>query len=105
MKLDCVWTEWVKLPLQPNENLYEQKPEDPAPIATPSSDPASMGSSFPSRFEYVDTLHTTEKNTGGPQMITHVAPPKSSSFFADFGMDSGYQKKGSNSSKVQVKIY
>lgn len=92
-----------KLTRKPNEDLYEQKPEEPpAPVATASSNPASIGSSFPSRFEYVDTLDTTEKSTGGPQMVSHVAPPKSSSFFADFGMDGGYQKKGSNSSKVQV---
>jgi len=103
--LYCVLTEWLKLLLQPNEDLYEQKPEEPpASVATPSSNPP-IGSSFPSRFEYVDTLHTTEKSTGGPQMVSHVAPPKSSSFFADFGMDGGYQKKGSNSSKVQVNIY
>jgi hypothetical protein len=36
-------------------------------------------------------------------MISHVAPPKSTSFFSDFGMDSGFSKKaGSNSSKVRV---
>jgi len=36
-------------------------------------------------------------------MIGHVVPPKSSSFFADFGMDSGFPRKaGSNSSKVQI---
>jgi hypothetical protein len=36
-------------------------------------------------------------------MISHIAPPKSTSFFADFGMDSGFPKKaGSNSSKVRV---
>jgi ADP-ribosylation factor GTPase-activating protein 2/3 len=35
-------------------------------------------------------------------MINHVAPPKSTSFFADFGMDSGFPKKaGSNSSKIE----
>lgn len=92
--------------LQPNEDLYEQKPEEPpAPVATPSSKPLPVGSSYPSRFEYVENNNTTgtEKMSEGPQMISHVAPPKSSSFFADFGMDSGFQRKGSlNSSKVQV---
>jgi ADP-ribosylation factor GTPase-activating protein 2/3 len=36
-------------------------------------------------------------------MIGHVAPPRSSNFFAEFGMDTGYHKKPiSSSSKVQV---
>lgn len=95
-----------KLTKKPNEDLYEQKPEEPpAPVATPSSKPLPVGSSYPSRFEYVENNNTTgtEKMSEGPQMISHVAPPKSSSFFADFGMDSGFQRKGSlNSSKVQV---
>ena len=53
--------------------------------------------------EYVENVQSTELNSGGSQVLSHVAPPKSSSFFADFGMDSGFQKKSSsNSSKVQV---
>lgn len=47
-----------------------------------------------------------ESGSGGAQVISHVAPPKSSSFFAEFGMDSGFQKKSSStSSKVEVKYY
>jgi ADP-ribosylation factor GTPase-activating protein 2/3 len=37
-------------------------------------------------------------------MSGHVAPPKSSNFFAEFGMDSGHHKKSSSSSKVQVTV-
>lgn len=95
-----------KLTKKPNEDLYEQKPEEPpAPVAASSSNPIPVGSSFPSRFEYVENNSTTGmgKSSEGPQMISHVAAPKSSSFFADFGMDSGFQRKGSsNSSKVQM---
>ncbi|XP_021768191.1 probable ADP-ribosylation factor GTPase-activating protein AGD8 [Chenopodium quinoa] len=95
-----------KLTKKPNEDLYEQKPEEaPAPVATPSNNPVPVGSSFPSRFEYVENNNVTGvgKTSEVSQMTGHVAPPKSSSFFADFGMDSGFQRKGSsNSSKVQI---
>ncbi|KAG4118649.1 hypothetical protein ERO13_D11G029300v2 [Gossypium hirsutum] len=95
-----------KLTNRPSENLYEQKPEEPVvPVASSTNDIAPTGSSFPSRsrFEYVENVQSTELNHGGPQVLNHVAPPKSSSFFAEFGMDSGFQKKSSsNSSKVQI---
>ncbi|KAL1059788.1 hypothetical protein V6Z11_1Z006800 [Gossypium hirsutum] len=82
------------------------KPEEPVvPVASSTNDIAPTGSSFPSRsrFEYVENVQSTELNHGGPQVLNHVAPPKSSSFFAEFGMDSGFQKKSSsNSSKVQI---
>ncbi|KAE8722205.1 putative ADP-ribosylation factor GTPase-activating protein AGD8 [Hibiscus syriacus] len=93
-----------KLTTKPSENLYEQKPEEPvAPVASSTNDIAPLGSSFPSRFEYVENVQSTDSNHGGPQVLNHVAPPKSSSFFAEFGMDSGFQKKSSsNSSKVQI---
>ncbi|XVF52353.1 hypothetical protein PTKIN_Ptkin05aG0011900 [Pterospermum kingtungense] len=93
-----------KLTTKPNENLYDQKPEEPvAPVASSTNDIAPVGSSCPSRFEYVENVQSTELNGNGPQVLSHVAPPKSSSFFADFGMDSGFQKKSSlNSSKVQI---
>ncbi|KAB2055352.1 hypothetical protein ERO13_A11G030600v2 [Gossypium hirsutum] len=95
-----------KLTNKPSENLYEQKPEEPVvPVASSTNDIAPTGSSFPSRsrFEYVENVQSTELNHGGPQVLNHVAPPKSSSFFAEFGMDSGFQKKSSsNSSKVQI---
>ncbi|ONK56062.1 uncharacterized protein A4U43_C10F3750 [Asparagus officinalis] len=92
-----------KLMTKPSESLYDQKPEEPAPavtsLATPS--PSTKGSSFSSRFEYVEP--GTGTVSGGSQVTGHVAPPKSSNFFADFGMDSGFQKKtNSTSSKVQI---
>ncbi|KAK9698936.1 hypothetical protein RND81_08G141600 [Saponaria officinalis] len=91
-----------KLTKKPNEDLYDQKPDEtPVPIATSSSNPVPVGASFPSRFEYVESVQASDRSSEGPQLIGHVAPPKASSFFADFGMDSGFQKKGS-SSKVQV---
>ncbi|XVE57442.1 hypothetical protein DITRI_Ditri04bG0091000 [Diplodiscus trichospermus] len=92
-----------KLTTKPSENLYEQKPEEPVvPVASPTKNTAPIGSSFPSRFEYIENVQSTESNSSGPQVLSHVAPPKSSSFFAEFGMDSGFQKKSnSNSSKVQ----
>ncbi|GKV10692.1 hypothetical protein SLEP1_g22020 [Rubroshorea leprosula] len=93
-----------KLTTKPNENLYDQKPEEPAiPVASSTNNNSPVGSSFASRFEYVENVQSHELSSGGPQVLGHVAPPKSSSFFADFGMDSGFHKKtSSNSSKVQI---
>ncbi|KAL9246933.1 hypothetical protein vseg_020411 [Gypsophila vaccaria] len=93
-----------KLTKKPTEDLYDQKPEEPpAVVATPSSNPVPVGSSRPSRFEYVENVQTADRNSVSTQKSGHVAPPKSSNFFADFGMDSGYKKNGStNSSKVQI---
>lgn len=92
--------------MQPNESLYDQKPEEPAPAVTstvPAPAATTMGSSYPSRFEYVENVQSTETNPGGVQVIGHVMPPKSSSFFSEFGMDGGFQKKtSSSSSKTQV---
>ncbi|CAL9077723.1 probable ADP-ribosylation factor GTPase-activating protein AGD8 [Musa acuminata AAA Group] len=91
-----------KLTTKPNENLYDQKPEQPAPTATTSDNfKTTDGPSYPSRFQYMDDI-PIESGSGGAQVISHVAPPKSSSFFAEFGMDSGFQKKSSStSSKVE----
>ncbi|KAG6782495.1 hypothetical protein POTOM_011902 [Populus tomentosa] len=95
-----------KLTVKPSENLYDQKPEEPAlpvPSTTNNTTTTKSGTSFASRFEYVDNVQPAELISGGPQVISHVSPPKSSSFFAEFGMDSGFPKKGSsNSSKVQI---
>lgn len=91
-----------KLTSKPSESLYEQKPEEPSvPVSSSTSNTSSVSSSFASRFEYVDNVQPSELSSGGPQVLSHVAPPKSSSFFADFGMDNGFQKK-SSSSKVQI---
>ncbi|KAJ8650507.1 hypothetical protein MRB53_003530 [Persea americana] len=93
-----------KLTTKSNESLYDQKPEEPAPIVTLTANAtATSGPTFPSRFEYVENVQSAETSSGGVQLIGHVLPPKSSSFFADFGMDSGFQKKtNANLSKPQV---
>lgn len=92
-----------KLSSKPNESLYDQKPEEaPAKVSTPKSSTPLVGPSFPSRFEYVDNIQAAEKGTGGNQVNGHVTLPTSSSFFSDYGMDNGFQKKTSSSSKVQV---
>ncbi|OAY24377.1 probable ADP-ribosylation factor GTPase-activating protein AGD8 isoform X1 [Manihot esculenta] len=93
-----------KLTTKSSENLYDQKPEEPVlPVSSPTNNAPKAGASFASRFEYVDHVQSTELTTGGPQVINHVSPPKSSSFFAEFGMDGGFQRKSSsNSSKVQI---
>ncbi|GAB2272995.1 GTPase-activating protein 8 [Dionaea muscipula] len=93
-----------KLTSKPNENLYDQKPEEPSvAVLTPSNNTTTIFPSFPSRFEYVENNQSTEKNSGAPQVIGHVAPPSSSSFFAEFGMESGLKKMGSSSSsKIQT---
>ncbi|KAF8412563.1 hypothetical protein HHK36_000531 [Tetracentron sinense] len=92
-----------KLTTKPNESLYDQKPEEPAPVvSTSANNTPTLGSSFPSRFEYVENIQSAETSSGGIHVINHVSPPKSSSFFSDFGMDSGFSKKASSSSsKVQ----
>lgn len=90
-----------KLTKKPSESLYDQKPEEPVvSVVSSTSNTSSVGPSFTSRFEYVENVQSTEMGSGGPQVLSHVAPPKSSSFFADYGMDNGYQKK--SSSKVQI---
>jgi ADP-ribosylation factor GTPase-activating protein 2/3 len=59
--------------------------------------------SHTSRFEYVENIPSAGSSSEESQAFGHVAPPKSSNFFGEFGMDSGYQKKpSSSSSKVQV---
>ncbi|ONI06027.1 hypothetical protein PRUPE_5G035300 [Prunus persica] len=94
-----------KLTTKSSESLYDQKPEEPV-IPVPSSTnstPTTAGSSFVSRFEYVEIIQNPETNPNGAHVISHIAPPKSSNFFADFGMDSNFPKRtSSNSSKVQI---
>jgi len=89
--------------MQTSESIYEQKPEEtPAPVPS-STNNMPAGPSLTSRFEYVENVQSSELNTGGSSVMSHVSPPKSSSFFADFGMDGGFPKKsGPSSSKVQV---
>lgn len=96
-----------KLTSKASESIYDQKPEEP-PVqvssakSSTSSIPAAA-TSFTSRFEYTENGQSTEIGSGGARVINHVTPPKSSNFFADYGMDSGFPKKSSsNSSKVQV---
>lgn len=90
--------------MQPNESLYDQKPEEPViPVASSTNSTPSAVSPLTSRFEYVEALQTSDMNSSVPHVIGHVSAPKSSSFFADFGMDSSFPKRtSSNSSKVQV---
>ncbi|CAK8561746.1 unnamed protein product [Lathyrus sativus] len=91
-----------KLNKKPSESLYEQKPEEP-PSPVPSTTNVSGRSSLSSRFEYVDNVQSPELDSGSSNAFNHVSAPKSSSFFADFGMDSGFPKKfGSSTSKVQI---
>ncbi|KAL7166874.1 hypothetical protein ACSBR2_037524 [Camellia fascicularis] len=93
-----------KLTTKPSENLYDQKPEEPSvQVSTSTNSTPTDSSSFTSRFEYIDNFQDAPMSSGGTHVLSHVAPPKSSSFFSDFGMDSGFMKKsGSNSSKIQI---
>jgi len=96
-----------KLTTKASESLYEQKPEEPVVQVSTSSNTAAAPSSaaaasYASRFEYVENVQSGETNSSGTHVIGHVAAPKSSNFFADFGMDSGPKKSGSYSSKPQV---
>ncbi|KAJ4959046.1 hypothetical protein NE237_026157 [Protea cynaroides] len=86
-----------KLTTKPNESLYDQKPEEPAPVVSTSANATpTFSSAFPSRFEYVENVQSAETSYGGAHVINHVSPPKSSSFFSDYGMDNGFQKKTSS---------
>lgn len=102
--LELKLIDWASL--QTSESLYDQKPEEP-PVQVSSSNPASSaptgGSSFTSRFEYTDNVQSSEMSSG--RVLNHVSPPMSSNFFADYGMESGFTKKSSKSSKVQVSSY
>ncbi|CAI9260101.1 unnamed protein product [Lactuca saligna] len=97
-----------KLSTKTSESLYDQKPEEP--VVQVSSTSASNNASSSalnmtpqiSRFEYVDSSEAVEAGPGGTNKLSHVAPPKSSSFFAEYGMESGFSKKSSTSSKVQI---
>ncbi|XP_059641143.1 probable ADP-ribosylation factor GTPase-activating protein AGD8 [Cornus florida] len=93
-----------KLTSKPSESLYDQKPEEPpVQVSTSTNNTSTAGSSFTSRFEYIDNVQATDVSSGGTHMISHVSPPKSSGFFADYGMESGFPKKtSSNLSKVQI---
>lgn len=95
--------------MQPSENLYDQKPEElPVQVSsanTSSNTAPALGGSFASRFEYTDNAQPTEMSSGGSRIISHVTPPKSSNFFAEYGMESGFSKKSSSqSSKAPVRI-
>ena len=91
--------------LQPNESLYEQKPEEPKPAvpALTTTSTTKSGPSLHSRFEYVENEPSADSRPGGSHVTGHVAPPKSSDFFQEYGMGNGFQKKSSNASKAQVK--
>ncbi|XP_038974850.1 probable ADP-ribosylation factor GTPase-activating protein AGD8 [Phoenix dactylifera] len=93
-----------RLTTKPNDSLYNQKPEEPAPaIASLANSKTAHGPSFPSRFEYMENIPSAESSSGSAQVIHHVAPPKSSNFFAEFEMESAFQKKSSSTSaKVEI---
>lgn len=91
--------------MQPSDSLYDQKPEEaPVPVSTSTNNNPTVGSSFASRFEYTDNVTAADMGSGGTHAISHVAPPKSSGFFSDYGMESAFQKKNSSSSKVHVSL-
>ncbi|GAA0183022.1 GTPase-activating protein [Lithospermum erythrorhizon] len=96
-----------KLTSKSSDCLYEQKPEEPLVQVTSSSSrntPPVVPSSFSSRFEYNDNLGQAEMNGLGPRSFTHVAPPKSSSFFGEYGMEPSYLKKTGSLPSFKVQI-
>jgi ADP-ribosylation factor GTPase-activating protein 2/3 len=93
--------------LQTNESLYDQKTEEPKPtlptITAATTAAAKSGPSH-SRFEYVENEQSSDTKAGGSNMSGHVAAPKTSNFFQEYGMDNGFQRKtNSAASKAQVK--
>jgi len=91
--------------LQSSGTLYDQKPEESVIIqATSPVSAKSARSSFSSRFDYADNVQNREDYMS-PQVVSHVAPPKSSGFFEEeLEMNGGrFQKKPiTSSSKLQV---
>ncbi|KAG7569230.1 Arf GTPase activating protein [Arabidopsis thaliana x Arabidopsis arenosa] len=94
-----------KLTTKSSETLYDQKPEESVVIqATSPASAKSARSSFSSRFDYADNVQNREDYMI-PQVVSHVAPPKSSGFFEEeLEMNGGrFQKKPiTSSSKVQI---
>jgi ADP-ribosylation factor GTPase-activating protein 2/3 len=94
-----------KLTTKPNESLYDQKPEEPKPVlpSVTTTSAAKSGPSLHSRFEYVENEPSTDSKTGGAHITGHVAAPKTSNFFQEYGMDNGFQRKASTAaSKAQI---
>ncbi|XP_020572204.1 probable ADP-ribosylation factor GTPase-activating protein AGD8 [Phalaenopsis equestris] len=90
-----------KLTTKQNESLYDQKPENSEP-AVSSLASQTNGSSLSSRIEYVESKPAAETISEVAKKSGHVAPPKSSNFFDEFGMDGRYQKKMSSTlSKIE----
>ena len=90
--------------MQTSESLYDQKPEEPVvqvSTSTNSIPPPSAATPHICHFDYTDSSQTVETCPRGVNTLSHVTPPKSSSFFADYGMDNGFSKNNT-SSKVQV---
>ncbi|EOA28854.1 hypothetical protein CARUB_v10025098mg [Capsella rubella] len=94
-----------KLTTKSSETLYDQKPEETVAMSVTSPASAkSARSSFASRFDYVDNVQNREEYMS-PQVVSHVAPPKSTGFFEEeLEMNGGgFQKKPiRTSSKVQI---
>nr|XP_027083238.1 probable ADP-ribosylation factor GTPase-activating protein AGD9 [Coffea arabica] len=90
---------------QPNESLYDQKPEEP-PVLVPSSDSAnSTPKSFATRFQYIDNPQPADNSSGGARVHSRVSPLKSSNLFAEYEMDSCLSKETSSTMpKVQASI-
>lgn len=91
-----------KLTTKPKENLYDQKPEEPASTSIPSSaSTAAPDASRPSRFIYMENTSNGDSNGGAPNS-GHVPPPAATNFFDDFGLYAGNQKKKSSSRSPQI---
>jgi ADP-ribosylation factor GTPase-activating protein 2/3 len=95
-----------KLTTKTDESLYDQKPEEPKPVLptlTSTTTAAAKSGPSHSRFEYVENEQSTDSKTGGAKMTGHVAAPKTSNFFQEYGMDNGFQRKTSTAaSKAQI---
>ncbi|KAK8945686.1 putative ADP-ribosylation factor GTPase-activating protein AGD9 [Platanthera guangdongensis] len=92
-----------KLTAKQNESLYDQKPQEPAaPTVSLTSHVTIKNESSSSRFEYVESTTSDDRISNGSRVIGHVVPPKSSNFFAEFGIDGVYQKiQNSTSLNIQ----
>ncbi|GJR95661.1 hypothetical protein Tco_0267835 [Tanacetum coccineum] len=80
--------------------INKMKYGHPKPYQQPQGyvDASSLGSvkaelAAGSWFDYMDSSESVETGPGNVNILSHVTPPKSSHFFADYGMDNGFFSK------------
>ena len=94
------------VPLQPSEDLYDQKPAEPQPepaAPAPSSGVTVQTAPRSSRFLYMDDVPSTDDSPIKKSGSSHVAAPSTNAdFFSDFGGSPAKTSFSSGRTKPQV---